>query len=103
VELMLAEYVRRRDLILAGLSAVPGVSGHPPGGAFYVLAAVGDLCRRVSAGSSAELAERLLHEARIAVVPGEAFGIDGYLRFSYALPEPLIAEGLRRLRAFAER
>jgi aspartate/methionine/tyrosine aminotransferase len=64
---------------------------------------VGDLCRRVGAGSSADLAARLLREARIAVVPGEAFGVDGYVRFSYALPEGLIAEGMRRLRAFAER
>jgi aspartate aminotransferase len=103
VERMLAEYVRRRELILAGLSTVPGVSCLPPGGAFYVLAAVGDLCRRVSAGSSADLAARLLREARIAVVPGEAFGVEGYVRFSYALPEGQIAEGLRRLRAFAER
>jgi aspartate aminotransferase len=103
VEQMLAEYTRRRELILAGLSTVPGVSCLPPGGAFYVFAAVGDLCRRVSAASSADLAARLLREARIAVVPGEAFGVDGYLRFSYALPEGLITEGLRRLRTFAER
>jgi aspartate aminotransferase len=103
VEQMLAEYTRRRDLILGGLSTVPGVGFLPPGGAFYVFAAVGDLCRRVGAGSSADLAARLLREARIAVVPGEAFGVDGYVRFSYALPEGLIAEGMRRLRAFAER
>jgi len=103
VERMLAEYTRRRELILAGLSTVPGVDCRPPGGAFYVFAAVGELCRRVAAPSASELAARLLREARIAVVPGEAFGVEGYVRFSYALPEGLISEGLRRLRAFAER
>lgn len=102
VERMLAEYTRRRDLMLGGLSTVPGVSCLPPGGAFYVFAEVGDLCRRVAARSAADLAVRLLREARIAVVPGEAFGTEGYVRFSYALSEDLIAEGLRRLRAFAE-
>ena len=98
---MLEEYTRRRDLIARLLATVPGVVCSPPAGAFYAFIGVEELCRKVGCASSAELAERLIRDARLAVVPGEAFGRPGYLRLSYALTVPRIEEGIDRLRQFA--
>ena len=101
VERMLEEYTRRRDLIARLLTTVPGVQCSPPAGAFYVFIGVEDLCRRVGCASSSDLADRLIRDARLAVVPGEVFGRPGYLRLSYALTVPRIEEGIERLRQFA--
>ena len=101
VAAMVADYTHRRQVMLDGLASVPGVTCVPPGGAFYVFPAVGELCRRAGCGSSRELAARLLREAGLAVVPGEAFGVEGHLRLSYALPDERLREGLARLRRFA--
>jgi aspartate aminotransferase len=98
---MIREYRTRRDIMVAGLRAIPGITCQVPPGAFYAFPGVSDLCRRVGAADSIVLATRLLREARIAAVPGEAFGMPGYLRFSYALSLDEIREGLERLRAFA--
>jgi aspartate aminotransferase len=70
-------------------------------GAFYCYPAVKDLLgkqiRGRRAGSSAELADLLLDEAEVAVVPGEAFGTPGYLRLSYALGDDDLVEGVTRM------
>jgi aspartate/methionine/tyrosine aminotransferase len=98
---MRSAFDRRRRTIVAMLNEIPGVTCPEPLGAFYVFSAVGDLIgqkingRRAS--STAELAEILLDEAEVAVVPGEAFGTPGYLRFSYALADSDLVEGLTRL------
>jgi aspartate aminotransferase len=92
---------RRRRLVHERLNAIPGVSCVEPEGAFYAFPSVEGLLgtsfagRR--AGSSAELAEVLLDVAKVAVVPGEAFGAPGYLRLSYALGDADLEEGLERL------
>ncbi|MDN6234722.1 MAG: aminotransferase class I/II-fold pyridoxal phosphate-dependent enzyme, partial [Bifidobacterium crudilactis] len=93
----------RRNAITTALNAIPGVSCPTPQGAFYDFPNVEALLNRALgpkgsiAASSAELAALLLDEAHIAAVPGEAFGAPGYLRFSYALADADLAEGMRRM------
>jgi aspartate aminotransferase len=81
VEQMVAEFRTRRDLIVAGLNKIPGISCQTPRGAFYVFPRVTELGLPAS-----ELQERLLHEAGVAALPGTSFGRhgEGYLRLSYA-------------------
>ncbi len=92
---MVAEFKRRRDLIVDGLNALPGVRCARPPGAFYVFPNITGTGR-----SSAEVAERLLNEAGVAALSGTAFGEfgEGYLRFSYANSEANLREALERMR-----
>jgi len=96
VEAMVAEFRRRRDVIVAGLNAVDGMSCAPPSGAFYAFPNVS----RIDANSR-RLADYLLTEGGVACLSGTAFGSQGqgYLRFSYANNLENISEGLRRIRA----
>jgi len=94
----------RRDVIVAGLTAIPGVTCAIPEGAFYVFPNVEGLLNRPLNGgkvcqTSNELANYLLDHAQIGVVPGEAFGAPGYLRLSYAQSKANILEGLTRFAA----
>lgn len=99
VPVMLAEYARRRERIVAGLRAIPGVTCTAPAGAFYVFP-------NVSAHFNAEMptdtavAKQLLDREHVALVPGEAFGAPGFLRISYATSMDRIDEGLRRMSRF---
>ena len=99
VPVMLAEYARRRARILAGLTSIPGVTCAEPSGAFY---AFPDVSARFGKGTedSTALAKQLLEREHVAVVPGDAFGAPGFLRFSYATSIDRIEEGLRRLENF---
>jgi aspartate aminotransferase len=98
VESMRAEYERRRNRIVSGLNALPGVRCTLPGGAFYAYPNVREY---LTAGVDVTtLATRLLDEAQVAVVPGPAFGTDEHLRFSYAASLEQIEEGLTRFGAF---
>ena len=98
----------RRRTIVAALNDVPGVTCPTPRGAFYAFCDVHGLLNRPAgphrsvASSSSALATLLLDEAHIAVVPGEAFGSPGCLRFSYALADDALAKGVRRFKAWAE-
>ncbi|NHU84729.1 pyridoxal phosphate-dependent aminotransferase [Kocuria sp. JC486] len=104
VEAMKAAFDRRRKTIVEGLNAIDGVEVPTPQGAFYAYADVRSLLGRNFGGTvpqtSAELAELVLNQAKVAVVPGEAFGPSGYFRLSYALGDDDLAEGLRRLQEF---
>jgi len=106
VEKMRLEFDRRRLMMLEGLRAIPGIKCHRPGGAFYLFPDVGELLGRRFRGrilsSSLEIAEVLLEEFRVAVVPGEAFGAPGYLRLSYATSRDQIEKGLKALSLFVE-
>jgi aspartate aminotransferase len=99
VAAMLAEYARRRDRIVSGLRAIPGVTCVEPGGAFYAFPSVAEHLRNGIADST-ELAKQLLERQHLVVVPGDAFGTPGYLRISYATSIDRIEEGLRRLEKF---
>lgn len=108
VPAMLAEYTKRRQRIVEGLRAIPGVSCEMPGGAFYAFPNVAAHLANGSSGSAAaknttELAKLLLDRARVALVAGDAFGAPGYLRLSYATSLERIDEGLRRLESFFAR
>ncbi len=93
---------RRRKLIVGLLNEIPGVFCPTPTGAFYVYPSVkailGKTIRGRVSNTSAELATLILEEAEVAAVPGEAFGPSGYLRFSYALSDADIVEGMARLK-----
>ncbi|MSW17259.1 MAG: aminotransferase class I/II-fold pyridoxal phosphate-dependent enzyme, partial [Actinobacteria bacterium] len=93
---------RRRKLIVKLLNEIPGVTCPTPTGAFYVYpsvkAVLGKEIRGKRPKTSAELATLILEEAEVAAVPGEAFGPSGYLRFSYALGDEDIIEGIARVK-----
>ena len=92
---------RRRKLIVKMLNEIPGVQCPTPTGAFYVYPSVkgvlGKEIRGKKPQTSAELATLILDEVEVAAVPGEAFGPSGYLRFSYALGDDDIVEGITRV------
>jgi len=92
---------RRRRTIVRMLNEIPGVECPEPTGAFYAYPSVKGVLGKQIAGrtptTSAELAELILDEAEVAVVPGEAFGAPGYLRLSYALGDDDLAEGVGRM------
>lgn len=98
---MRTAFDRRRKTIVSMLNEVPGFICPMPEGAFYayvdVQGALGREIRGRTANTSVELAEIILEEAEVAVVPGEAFGPSGYLRLSYALGDDDLAEGVQRI------
>jgi aspartate aminotransferase len=98
VEEMIAEYAVRRQILIPGLNEIPGFRCKPPDGAFYAFPHVADLYRPGRQGS-VELSELLLEEARVAVVPGVAFGADDHIRISFACSRAALAEGLERIAA----
>jgi aspartate aminotransferase len=94
VEAMVAEFERRRDLLISGLNTLPGVRCNPPSGAFYAFANV------TGTGIDADvLAHRLLEDAGVAVLSGSSFGARGrdFIRISYAASQDRLTEGLRRI------
>ena len=94
VEEMVAEFRRRRDLVVDGLNAIPGISCRRPKGAFYAFPNI-----RATGLSSQELADALLEEAGVATLSGTAFGQygEGYLRISYANSIPNLEQALARI------
>ena len=95
VQEMVKEYARRRDYMVSAINSMDGVSCKTPGGAFYVFMNI-----KSFGMSSADMANYLLEEAKIATVPGSAFGSqgEGYVRFSYACSYERIVEGMERMR-----
>lgn len=101
VEEMRLAFDRRRKLIVGELNKIDGFVTPTPQGAFYVYPDVTGLLNRTWGGvtptSSLELADLILDQVEVAAVPGEAFGPSGYLRFSYALGDEALLEGMSRL------
>ncbi len=107
VAMMRAAFDRRRNTIFRMLNDIDGVICVEPEGAFYAYPSVKGLLGKSLRGqrpsSSAELAEVCINEAKVAVVPGEAFGAPGFFRMSYALGDDDLVEGVSRLaELFAE-
>jgi aspartate aminotransferase len=104
---MVAEFDERRRFIVERLDKIPGIQCPMPNGAFYVFPSVGRLIGRRTPDSpitsSATFASYLLKEARVATVPGEAFGAPGHLRLSYATGMKKIEEGITRIESAVAR
>jgi aspartate aminotransferase len=99
IEEMRLEYIGLRDRMVAGLRSIPGVKVNLPDGAFYTFPDVSAISSRAGI-DTAELTSRLLREAHVVGVPGEAFGMAGHIRFSYATSATEIDRGIERLRTF---
>jgi aspartate aminotransferase len=95
-----AEFIELRDHMLTRLAEIPGVTCTKPQGAFYVYPNVSAYLGRGGIQTTAELASRLLHEAHVVTVPGEAFGTTQHIRLSYPVTKQNIDEGLRRMKEF---
>ena len=100
---MLGAYRERRDALHAWLSADARITCAKPAGAFYLFPDVRRVMADMGIATSAEFAEALLNEARVAVTPGEAFDAPGFIRLSYATSMDILREGSARLLAFASR
>ena len=99
IGIMLAEYRRRRDFVVKRLRAIPGVKIAEPRGAFYAYPNI-SVGFRNGMSSAMQFSERLLAEAHVAVVPGEAFGTKEHVRISYATSMTELERGLDRIDKF---
>jgi aspartate/methionine/tyrosine aminotransferase len=101
IQKMVAEFLKRRNYLVQKLSQIRGVSCYKPQGAFYLFPNVTALFDKAYQGmeirNSYGLSYYLLKEARVALVPGEAFGMEGYIRMSYATAMEKIEEGMDRI------
>jgi aspartate aminotransferase len=97
---MVAEYRHRRDMALEQLRAIPGLKCGEPKGAFYLFPDVSAFLGGKGMYSAEQLAERLLEEAGVAVVPGTAFGVEGHLRITFAVSRRELMKGIARLRQY---
>jgi len=102
VHSMIGEYLRRRDWVVPALNEIEGISCAKPEGAFYVMPNVKHLLGS-EARDSIEFSRLLLDEARVVVTAGSAFGMEGYVRISYANSLEAIQEGVRRIAEIAKR
>jgi aspartate aminotransferase len=103
VKEMLEEYRKRRDALHSWLTADPRIKCVKPNGAFYLFIDISALLSPDGIRTSAEFAERLLHEAHVALTAGEGFEAPGFLRISYATSMDQLKEGTRRIQAFIEK
>jgi aspartate aminotransferase len=97
---MRADYLRLRDRILEGFKTIPGITCTRPDGAFYVYPNVSAFLGKPGVKNTTELASRLLQEAHVVTVPGEAFGTQEHVRLSYAVSQGDIDEGVVRMKKF---
>jgi aspartate aminotransferase len=95
-----AEFIDLRDYMLAKLSEIPGITCTKPEGAFYVYPNLSAYIGKGGIKTATELATRLLHEAHVVTVPGEAFGTGEHIRISYPVTKQNIDEGTRRMGEF---
>jgi len=100
VEEFRAEFVDLRDYMLERLKEIPGVTCTTPEGAFYVYPNISAYLGKGSIRTATEMATRLLHEAHVVTVPGEAFGTGEHVRMSYPVTKQNIDEGTRRMKEF---
>lgn len=94
------EYRRRRDFALERLRRIPGVRCHEPQGAFYLYPDVREVLAKAGVRTTMELAEQLLEQAEVAVVPGEAFGTRDHIRLTFAVSVRELERGIERIGRF---
>jgi aspartate aminotransferase len=97
---MLAEYRKRRDFVVRRLREIPGVTCAEPRGAFYAYPNISVVLGKNGMADTLQFSERLLSEAKVAVVPGEAFGTNSHVRISYATSMHELERGLDRIHQF---
>jgi len=97
---MRADYIKLRDQVLEGFKGIPGVTCTVPQGAFYVYPNVSQFIGKGGIKSATDLAAKLLSEAHVVVVPGEAFGTAEHIRLSYAVSLDVVDEGVKRMREY---
>ncbi len=97
IKAMRDEFRVRRDLMMSLIDGIPGVSYIKPEGAFYLF------CDFSKYGPCAEVAKRILNEVNVAVIPGDGFGAEGYLRLTFCTSQERIREGVRRIKEWIER
>ena len=95
-----ADYVKLRDQILTGFKTIPGLTCTVPQGAFYVYPNVSAFIGKGGIKSATDLAAKLLSDAHVVVVPGEAFGTAEHIRLSYAVSHDVVDEGVKRMREY---
>ena len=99
---MLEDYRKLRDRIVSGLREIPGITCTMPNGAFYACPNVAKFFGKGGMNSAADVAGKLLREAHVVVVPGEAFGTKEHIRLSYATSMAEVNRGLERMKKFFE-
>jgi aspartate aminotransferase len=97
---MRADYIKLRDQVLEGFKSIPGLTCTVPQGAFYVYPNVKNFIGKGGIRSASDLAAKLLNEAHVVVVPGEAFGTNEHIRLSYAVSHDVVNEGVKRMREY---
>jgi aspartate aminotransferase len=97
---MRADYIKLRDQVLAGFKTIAGLTCTVPQGAFYVYPNVKNFIGKGGIKSASDLAAKLLSEAHVVVVPGEAFGTTEHIRLSYAVSNDVVDEGVKRMREY---
>jgi aspartate aminotransferase len=102
VGIMLAEYRKRRDFVVRRLREIPGVKTAEPQGAFYAYPDISVAIGKGGIRNTLDFSEKLLHQGKVAVVPGEAFGTDKHVRISYATSMAELERGLHRMHRFIE-
>ena len=100
---MRADYIKLRDLILEGFKGIPGLTCTAPQGAFYVYPNVSAFFGKGGVKTAADVAARLLSEAHVVCVPGEAFGTGEHIRLSYAVAPEVVDEGVKRMKEWFAR
>lgn len=103
VKKMLAEYKKRRDLIVGLVNDVQGMKCHSPKGAFYLMVNVREILDKLNI-TAEELCDRIMKEAHVLILPGSVFGHFGedFVRFSYVSTEEMIVEGMKRIKIFLD-
>jgi aspartate aminotransferase len=97
---MRADYIKLRDQVLEGFKSISGLTCTVPQGAFYVYPNVKNFIGKGGIQSASDLAAKLLSEAHVVVVPGEAFGTNEHIRLSYAVAHDVVDEGVKRMREY---
>ncbi|RUO73539.1 pyridoxal phosphate-dependent aminotransferase [Idiomarina ramblicola] len=102
INTMVTAFKERHDYLVDALNNINGVDCVPGDGTFYAFAHVEGLMAKAKVSSDVELCEKLLTEANVALVPGSAFGTDGYCRLSFATSMDILKEAVRRIKDFSE-
>lgn len=98
IESMRQAFLARRDLAVAGINQIKGLRTLSPQGAFYLFVSIGNAC----GGDSMEFCKQLLEQEGVALVPGSAFGMDSFVRLSFACSSEQLSQGIERIARFME-